>query len=391
MDPVTRIGPADADILVFNKGGRDLRLEKLQRGEEAPREFFYGFFELEQAGIRAAMISSAGAMTGGLGAVADWLERGFAWLTRLGVRPLSTRLFAPAIARAKVAISFTDGFSLSLGLGFPPTARKTVLIGGFHGLSDIVDRAPASARPVVRSIIRRSVAGLDHAFFLGSADRSEAVSRYDIPPAKTSILKFGVDTEFWRPMPDVPVGDYAFAIGQDPSRDFNTLAAAPGRHPTLIVTSRPVTMPDDAAHITLRVGGFANSTITDEELRRLYNCAAVVVVPLHDVFQPTGQSVTLQAMSCGRPVILSRIRGLWAPELLRDGENCLLVPPGDPQALSTATRRVRSDPALANRLATNGRDTVVRHFGLDVLGKSTVDLAKLGMEMFESRRGARAA
>ena len=36
------IGASDADIVVFNKGGRDFRWKALQAGEEAPREFFYG-------------------------------------------------------------------------------------------------------------------------------------------------------------------------------------------------------------------------------------------------------------------------------------------------------------------------------------------------------------
>ena len=53
-------------------------------------------------------------------------------------------------------------------------------------------------------------------------------------------------------------------------------------------------------------------------------------MPVKDVPQPSGQSVTLQASSCARPVVLSRTRGLWDPDGLRDGENVLLVPPGRP-------------------------------------------------------------
>ena len=47
------------------------------------------------------------------------------------------------------------------------------------------------------------------------------------------------------------------------------------------------------------------------------------------------------------------MRGLR--ELLTDGENALLVPPGDPQALAAALRRVLSDRELATRLAEAGR------------------------------------
>ena len=47
----------------------------------------------------------------------------------------------------------------------------------------------------------------------------------------------------------------------------------------------------------------------------------------------------MQASACGRPVVLTRTRGLWDPEALRDGENVLLVPPGG--------RRMRSPPPSA--------------------------------------------
>ena len=42
------------------------------------------------------------------------------------------------------------------------------------------------------------------------------------------------------------------------------------------------------------------------DLRKLYQDASIIVIPIRDVFQPSGYSVTLQAMSCGKPVILPK-------------------------------------------------------------------------------------
>ena len=382
MDQSSRIGPADARIVLFNKGGRDFRLDRLMRGEEVPREFFYGFLDLKDAGYSAAMMATSGAVSGVKGRIADVVERQFASLTRFGVRPLSMRVVAPWFADARVAISYTDGFSLSMGLGFPRGGSGPALIGGFHGLSDIEHRAPKPMRAFVRELIKRALAGLDHAFFFGPADRGFAIERYDMAPERSSIFPFGIDTEFWRPMKDVPRNDFVVAIGQDRNRDYDLLAAAPGRHPTRIVTRQHVTVPAGADHVRTTVGDFfgANS-MTDENIRTLYNTAAAVVVPLKDVFQPSGYSVTLQALSCGRPVILSKNRGLWAPDLLRDGENCLLVPPGDAAALGAAIARIRSDDALAQRLGRAGRETALRHFSLKTMGEATKRLAELGMSI----------
>jgi glycosyltransferase involved in cell wall biosynthesis len=130
--------------------------------------------------------------------------------------------------------------------------------------------------------------------------------------------------------------------------------------------------------------------MTDEALRRLYNRARAVIVPLKDVYQPTGYSVTLQAMSCGRPVILSAIKGLWAPELLRHNENCLLVPPGDAAALGAAIARIRADGALRARLGQAARATALAHFGLDRMGAATIALARRGLSLAEARLPAAA-
>lgn len=383
---MTAAKPAVPEVLVVAKGGRDLRLEKLAKGEEAPREFFYGYFDLEKAGISAAMVSSAERISGPRGRAADILERTFAAATALGVRPLSARLGAGRLAGAKVAMSYTDGYSLSLGLGMSRGGAGPILMGGFHGLSDIEMRAPDSMRGIVRATIRRSLAGLDHAFFFGSADRDVAIARYGLSPALSSVIPFGVDAAFWRPMPGVASEDYVLAVGQDPSRDYDLLVRAPGAHPTRIITRRKLAIPACTAHVKVSAGDFYGSdSLSDEGLRALYCRAHAVVVPLKDVYQPTGYSVTLQAMACGRPVVLSRIKGLWTTTLLRDGENCLLVPPGDAQALGDAIGRLRADPALCARLGKAARETVLAHFDLDRIGSGTVALARLGLEIWRTR------
>lgn len=392
MDLESRIGPPDASVIVVAKGGRDYRYDRLLQGAETPREFFYGFFDLEKVGIKAAMMSSASAMPGIVGRIADTAERTFASMTALGVKPLSARLALPHLKNSQVVMSYTDGFSLSLGLGLGHLSARPILFGGFHGLSDIELRDEVRGAQVVRRVIARSLAGLDHAFFFGEADRRECIARYGIAEDRTSVIPFGVDTEFWHPLPDAEVKDVVVAVGQDMNRDFDLLARTPGGHPTRIVTRRRVAVPPGATHVTVTSGDFFGSdSMTDEELRTLYNMASAVVVPLKDVNQPTGYSVTLQAMACGRPVILSRIRGLWTPHLLVDGENCLLVPPGDADALGRAITLIRSDKDLAARMAKAARATAEKHFNLAAIGDGTVALARKALAMAAEQRRRSAA
>ena len=61
-----------------------------------------------------------------------------------------------------------------------------------------------------------------------------------------------------------------------------------------------------------------------------------------------------QALACGTPLVTGDTPAA-ARELLTDGESALLVPPGDPEALADALRRLRDDGALMDRIAQGGR------------------------------------
>jgi glycosyltransferase involved in cell wall biosynthesis len=50
------------------------------------------------------------------------------------------------------------------------------------------------------------------------------------------------------------------------------------------------------------------------------------------------------------------------PEVVRDGETGLLVPPGDPRALAEALRRLADDPALRTRLGEAAASDVRERF-----------------------------
>jgi glycosyltransferase involved in cell wall biosynthesis len=109
-------------------------------------------------------------------------------------------------------------------------------------------------------------------------------------------------------------------------------------------------------------GSYREQAITDADLRHIYRRAACVVIPLADKdSSPVGQSVCLQAMSCGKPVVMTKTRATWS-DALRDGENIIFVPPNDPDALAQAANRLLADPSLRARMGDAGRDTVLRHF-----------------------------
>src|SRR5204862_663537 len=73
-----------------------------------------------------------------------------------------------------------------------------------------------------------------------------------------------------------------------------------------------------------------------------------------------------QAIASATPLVTADTPA--ARELLRDDESALLVPPGDPEALAAALRRLAAEEDLGRRLSDGGRAAYVAHASEQVLG-----------------------
>ncbi|MDF2750264.1 MAG: glycosyl transferase group 1 [Gaiellaceae bacterium] len=74
-----------------------------------------------------------------------------------------------------------------------------------------------------------------------------------------------------------------------------------------------------------------------------------------------------QALACGTPLVTADTPA--ARELLVGDESALLVPPGDPEALAAALRRLAAEPELAQRLGPAGHAVYRGRASEDVLGR----------------------
>ena len=93
------------------------------------------------------------------------------------------------------------------------------------------------------------------------------------------------------------------------------------------------------------------------ERDRLLARAAVFALPSHAEGLPMS---LLEAMAAGCPVVAAACGGI--PDLVVDGVNGLLVPPGDTEALACALHRLLVDRPLAERLGREARATIARRY-----------------------------
>jgi glycosyltransferase involved in cell wall biosynthesis len=73
-------------------------------------------------------------------------------------------------------------------------------------------------------------------------------------------------------------------------------------------------------------------------------------------------SAILEAMAASLPIIATQVGGI--PELVRDGDNGLLVAPGDPVALAHSIQRLVDNREESRRMGERGRDRMEAQFTL---------------------------
>jgi glycosyltransferase involved in cell wall biosynthesis len=91
---------------------------------------------------------------------------------------------------------------------------------------------------------------------------------------------------------------------------------------------------------------------------------SLVVLPLLPTERSTGQVVLLEAMAFGKPVVASRAPG--TADLVRHGENGILVEPGNAEKLTEEVWRLIDQPNLARQLGMNALNDVKNAYTFDI-------------------------
>jgi glycosyltransferase involved in cell wall biosynthesis len=97
---------------------------------------------------------------------------------------------------------------------------------------------------------------------------------------------------------------------------------------------------------------------------------AVSIVALPSYYREGVPMILLEAAASGRPIITTDMPG--CREVVRPGENGLLVPPRDAKALYTALCALLQDPALRTRMGARSREIAVAEFSEEHVLKQTL-------------------
>jgi glycosyltransferase involved in cell wall biosynthesis len=254
----------------------------------------------------------------------------------------------------------SEGHAYALWRGLNPwrAGRSAPLIIVACWLTDLLLKASPSRRRVYRWMYRH----VDAIVVFSENQRELLAELLDRDPTTIHVVPFGIDTEPLLEYPSEPSGSPAnipeggadpvsiLAVGRDLGRDWETFfEAVRGTGWRVEVITRPEVLDRLALPAEVTV----TPTVDRSEYLRRLSRADVVAITTHEVAYPTGQTVLIEAMALGRPIVATATRAL--AEYFEDEENALGVSPGDAVALREAIHRLMIDPELRGRLGDAAR------------------------------------
>lgn len=201
-------------------------------------------------------------------------------------------------------------------------------------------------------------------FCLASADAIQCSSRAEIDYYAQAL---GLDRARFRFVPlstspsflEVPADaddGFIFSAGRT-GRDYETLVRAAEGFPSEF---RLVVGRDALRGRALPPNVTVQREIPLAEMIGLMARSACVALPLQDRRISVGQSVLLQAMALGKPIVTTRTGAVT--DYVEDGRTALLVPPSDPAAMREALVRLAAVPEEGRRMGRAAREEIVGRF-----------------------------
>ena len=154
---------------------------------------------------------------------------------------------------------------------------------------------------------------IDKFVFLSEGELNFAIKKFPGFVEKFHLLPFAVDLDIWNEQ-IVDEKEGILFVGNDGFRDFEMVEKIVNSHPNLnfsIVSEFIDEKKLKHNNYQIYKGSWGHPAISDQELSNLYSAAKVTIIPLINSLQPSGQSVALQSLACGTPIIITSTDGFW--------------------------------------------------------------------------------
>ena len=208
---------------------------------------------------------------------------------------------------------------------------------------------------------------IDKFYFLGKGEFEKA-KKISKKYNNMEFLPFCIDTNFWNIKNlDIKNNENILFIGNDGNRDYKKVFDIANKMPDkkfVFVTKNKFLTNVKQDNIEVVSGSWGSDAIDDMKLLEIYSKAKLVILPLINTSQPSGQSVALQAMSVGIPVMISFTDGFWDIKKYSNYENIIFVKNNSTDIWINAINDVYKDYELIEIISKNANLLVNKHYSL---------------------------
>jgi glycosyltransferase involved in cell wall biosynthesis len=249
---------------------------------------------------------------------------------------------------------------------------QRAVVNEFAGLGYVftgTKRSTRLTRAVVSEMLRSAFKGASVVAVFQNVDDYDALHfRAIVSPPITKVIQPGVSEDEFVPTPeaagepiillagrmlwDKGVGEFVKAAEIIRGRGIQARFVLAGRRDP----SNPSSISEEQLR-TWQAGGTVEWWGQREDMPAIMAAVHIVALPSYREGFP---KVLLEAAASMRPVVATDVPG--CREIVRDGENGLLVPPRDAGALAEALVRLIDSPGLRRRMGERGRQIITRDF-----------------------------
>ncbi len=316
---------------IFTSGRKD-RMNSLNNSE-MPSEFFFGVFQLKNAGFDVEVFELSDFNSSDerrllphwlLIRIKNYISRNTGLVSSCDFLNTDKLL---NLNKYDIIIANNEYVALGL-LPFILTGRLKIkmiffVMGMLAKLEFVKNRRHfILGKKIYQLLISNSIKSL----FVGKGEYSFAQALYPKNINKIEFIAFPIDTDFWCPQ-KLEKENFILFIGNDARRDYDLLLDVAKQMTNLkfVFITRNIGKERISTNVELIKGDWKERILTDEKIREYYCRAKLVILPIRDTWQPSGQSVAQQAMACATPVIISRFKGFWDYENFIHNKNIFFV------------------------------------------------------------------
>ena len=208
-------------------------------------------------------------------------------------------------------------------------------------------------------------------FFLGEGEFQKGKQFHKFTK-KLKLTNFTVDYQFWKSETNCLENEQILFIGNDGNKNYDLLIDIAKNLPEykfVFVSSNKNLLDLKLKNVMVVKGEWGNNFLTDSELKKVYEKSKISILPLNDTFQPSGQSVALQSMAVGVPVIISKTKGFWDKNNFKNNKNIIFVDKNSTIDWINTISKYYKDIDTLNEIALNSKKIIKEVYDINYFYK----------------------